>query len=159
MNNDHNVVNDDIAIWMKAIRETTTFHAIPKGSLTKDMALNDEVDDYFDEKWHLNHFVENDNLTNTITHLSLQREASEMSSLESSVIGKQKSDYQKSLQLFQEAFHVCRDKEQRKNLQNALQKFIFSTVNKNTQDILGHQDGSTFYGADIVVVVLESFHL
>ena len=150
------VTDDDETLWMKSIKHETQFHAIPQGIITMQMAVNDhkdptstEVMDAFESTWFLSGKVNNDNITDTILHLSQQRESFELSSLESSVIGKQKSDYSKTLEYFKEAATVCRSTKQHKELQNLLQKFSYKTVAKNTKDIRENKDGVQFFGADL----------
>ena len=159
-NNVHNeyteIMNDDETVWMKSIKHETEYHAIPQGTITMEMAARDhkdpsstEVMDAFQSTWFLSGKVNNDSFTDTVLHLSQQRESYELSSLESSVIGKQKSDYAKTFEYFKEAATVCRNRKQHKELQNLLQRFSYNIVAQNTKEIRENNDGMQFFGADL----------
>ena len=150
------VTTNDETLWMKSIKHKTQFHAIQQGIITMEMAVMDhkdpsstEVMDAFQSTWFLSGTVNNDNFTDTILHLSQQRESYELSSLESSVIGKQKSDYAKTFEYFKEAATVCRNTKQHKELQNLLQRFSYKIVAQNTKEIRENNNGMQFFGADL----------
>ena len=145
--------NDEITQWMKIIREKTLEGAVPKGTISKGRAISilneGPNEDYFSGKLLVNGFTQNDTFTETFSQLSQQREEIELSSLESSIVAKPKNEYNTTLALFKEAYNVCRTEENKKCLQDTLQKFIVSTVTKNNKDYYSNVKGTTFYGGDL----------
>ena len=150
---DHCVVEDEILEWMKVIREQSSKAAIPKGKIDKEEALKilnaSSDEEYMDDNVFLNGLTQNETFNETFSQLSQQREEGEMSSLESSVIGKQTNEYTKTFALCTEAFNVCRNQTQHKALQDSLQQFIVKTVHDNNRAYYENNKGTTFFGGDI----------